>query len=142
MLNHWLHYLLFAFTMFAAGAPPLGDSGGGGSEGAGAGEGAGGEGNVDLGDEGAGDGAGGEGNVDLGDEGAGEGGDDLEQFGEDLDAAEQQRQQQARKQGEDKETGDLKGLVSRRLMALKKEAPELTEIFKTHPKAEEQTEAG
>ena len=124
MLNHWLHYLLFAFTMFAAGAPPLGDSGGGGSEGAGAGE-----------------GAGGEGNVDLGDEGAGEGGDDLEQFGEDLDAAEQQRQQQARKQGEDKETGDLKGLVSRRLMALKKEAPELTEIFKTHPKVQEQIEA-
>ena len=41
----------------------------------------------------------------------------------------------------DKETTDFKGLVSKRLLALKKEAPELTAVFQKYPKVQEQVEA-
>lgn len=41
----------------------------------------------------------------------------------------------------DKETTDFKGLVSKRLVALKKEAPELTAVFQKYPKVQEQVEA-
>lgn len=42
---------------------------------------------------------------------------------------------------EDKEAHDFKGQVSRRLIALKKDAPELAAIFQKYPKVQEQVEA-
>lgn len=119
MLKHFLAYWLFAFTMFAAGAPALGAEGGG--EGA-AGDGGEGAGDIDLGDGGEGDGGEGEGAIE------GEIVDDL-----DPDAPKE-------KQKVD-ETADFKSLVSRRLLTLKKEAPELTGIFQKYPKVQEQVEA-
>jgi hypothetical protein len=134
MLKHFLHYFLFAFTMFAAAAPAVGGGDGGAGDG-GAGDGAsGGDAGADLGlgDEGgAGDGAGSgeEGDLDsaldgTGEEGEGEG-----------------EQRQPVQQDKDPETADLKGLVSKRLIALKKEAPELTAVFQKYPKVQEQVEA-
>jgi hypothetical protein len=132
MLKHFLQYLMFGLTMFAA-APSIVGGGDGGAGGAG-----------DGGGEGAGGGAGA--GDDLGQGSELDGGADLGEDGDALDGAEdlsaetlseEQRQQQER----DKETSDFKGLVSKRLVALKKEAPELTQIFQKHPKVQEQVEA-
>ena len=135
MFKHFLLYFLFAFTMFAAADVSLGGDGGAD---AGAGDGGGG-GAVDAGDldDGAGEGGGEEGAD--GDQGGGE--DDGLESGLDDEAA-GSRDREGQKQSEvDKDTADLKGLVSRRILALKKEAPGLTEIFKAHPKVQEQIEA-
>jgi hypothetical protein len=135
MLKHFLHYFLFAFTMFAAAAPAVGGGDGGAGDGGGAGDRAsGGDAGADLGlgDEGgAGDGAGSgeEGDLDSALDGTGEEG---EGDGE---------QRQPVQQDKDPETADLKGLVSKRLIALKKEAPELTAVFQKYPKVQEQVEA-
>jgi hypothetical protein len=128
MLKYLLHYLLFGMTMFAAADVAVGGDGDGAAPADAGGSG----GNAGAGDAGA----------DLGgDDGSGptvEG--DIDGLGElDSEPAEgEQRQQQPEV---DKETGDLKGLVSKRLLALKKEAPELTGIFQKYPKVQEQVEA-
>jgi hypothetical protein len=134
MLKHFLQYFLFAFTMFAAADVSLGGGDAGGADGAadagGHGEATGGE-DAGLGDEG-GDGSG----------SATEGADDsLGEEGDQLDADQERQDAQRQREPEDKDTADLKGLVSRRILALKKEAPGLTEIFKQHPKVQEQIEA-
>jgi hypothetical protein len=130
MFKHFLHYLMFAFTMFAAGAPAVGGDGGG-SDGAAGADG--------FADSGAGD-SGSEiqddGGVDDGVLSETADGDSAAE-GEDQQDDAQQRQQQH----EDKDTADFKGLVSKRLVALKKEAPELAAVFQKYPKVQEQVEA-
>jgi hypothetical protein len=53
----------------------------------------------------------------------------------DTDPAAQREADEARQreQEQDKDTSDFKGLVSKRVLALKKEAPELTQIFPEVP---------
>lgn len=118
--------------MFAA-AAGVGDlSGGGAGDGGAADDGASGS------DAGAGDAGLGDGGED-GSRSADEGADDS--LGE-LDAdADEQGDQQRQQQDQDKESADFKGLVSKRLLALKKEAPELTAVFQKYPKVQEQVEA-
>lgn len=125
MLKHFLAYFMFAFTMFAAGAPAVG-GGGAGDAGGGAGDaGAGG----DDGGEGSGDDAG-----DLGDDGGEGAGDDLgEELGEDGQPKQPERKLD--------ETGDFKGLVSKRILALSKESPKFAEAIKENPKLRDTIEA-
>jgi len=133
MLKYFLHWMLFGATMFAAAA---------GVNLAGGGAGDGGAGDIDGssgGDPGASsDGTdGGDGSTGSGDDGLdGELGGDPGAGDEDDQSGERQQQQDP-----DKESADFKGLVSKRLLALKKEAPELTAVFQKYPKVQEQVEA-
>lgn len=132
MLKHFLNWMLFAFTMFAAAPVDLGGGDGGG------------DGSANDGGLGEDAGGGDPGEDPGGDDGLGSDrqGDD-EGLGDlDPEAAEGEGERpRERQQVEDPETAGFKGLVSRRILALKKEAPGLTEIFKEHPKVQEQIEA-
>ena len=132
MLKYLLHYLLFGMTMFAAADVAVGGGGDGGAGGGDAGGDAGGAHSSDVEDVG--------GTADSGRD-VGTVGDDVDQPGLDDDTAGSRDQARPDAQEVDKETGDLKGLVSKRLLALKKEAPELTQIFQKYPKVQEQVEA-
>jgi hypothetical protein len=122
MLKQLLNWFLFAFTMFAAGAPAVGDAGGG-ADGA-------------IVDTGAGDGTGAE---DISSEGA-ETVDTTSGEGESVSATTEENLQ-TQERPEDKDTADFKGLVSKRLVQLKKDAPELASVFQKYPKVQEQIEA-
>lgn len=127
LLNKLLHYFLFGTMMFfAAGAPPV----------VGAGEGEGGGDPGDLGGDFGGEGELPSDPADPADVPAGA--DETDPIDADPD---DQPDQKPPQKVEDPETSDFKGQVSRRLLALKKEAPELTQIFQKYPKIQEQIEA-
>jgi hypothetical protein len=137
MLKHFLQYLMFGLTMFAAAAPAVG---------AGSGDGGAGDGAADDGGSSSSAGADDAGLGDLGEAGSSGSGDegDPDNLGEvdpELSDASQANDEQRAQQDKDKETADFKALVSRRLVALKKEAPELAGIFQKYPKVQEQIEA-
>lgn len=124
--------------MFAAAAPVVGAGGGAGDGGAGDG------GDLSGGDSGGDAGAAG-GDESLDESAAGSGDAAGADEGEDLsldegDGADPEAAQRAQ-QDKDKDTADFKGLVSKRLVALKKEAPELAQVFQKYPKVQEQIEA-
>lgn len=125
MLINWLIiHLFFGGTLFfAAGAPPLtGDIADGGDAGDGSGD-------LDYGaDDDAGD------DADAGDEDV-----DAGQGDEDADADQNRARQEDDK--EEPEVKEFKGAVSQRLLRLKKEAPELAQVFQKYPKVQEQIEA-
>jgi hypothetical protein len=124
MLKFFLQYWMFAFTMFAAGAPAIGESGGAdGTQGA------------DLGGSESNDSISGDTTDSDGEQSSSDAESGI------LETVEEPDQQQQQERPEDKDTADLKGLVSKRLLALKKEAPELTAVFAKYPKVQEQVEA-
>ena len=130
MLKHLLHFFFpFLMLSFAAADTGLsvGDGGAGGA--AAADTSSGGDGSADSGDTDYG----------LGDDGVDDAGHDDDAAG-DEHADEHAHEDDATKEL-DKETTDFKGLVSKRLLALKKEAPELTAVFQKYPKVQEQVEA-
>jgi hypothetical protein len=126
MLKYLLRYLLFGMTTFAAADVALGGGGDGNASQT-----------SDASDAG-------EGVSETSDFGQEDGGihEQSDSVSESISESGDQQDQQHQQQPEiDKETGDLKGLVSKRLLALKKEAPELTGIFQKYPKVQEQVEA-
>lgn len=127
LLDKLLHYFLFGTMMFfAAGAPPV----------MGAGEGDGGDSSgISEGADGSGEGL-----DDFGSEGTPEPGAEEESSAEVLDG-EVEEKPPVQQKIEDPETSDFKGQVSRRLIALKKEVPELAQLFEKYPKFQTQVEA-
>lgn len=135
MFKHFLQFMLFGFTMFAATAPPIAGGDGGGD---GAADGSG----DSMGDSSDADSGGFDSDATEGDSGADDAGDGGDSDAQD-DAAESDTGagDTDKARVEDPETGDFKGLVSKRLVALKKEAPELAGVFQKYPKVQEQIEA-
>jgi hypothetical protein len=124
MLKYFVQWFLFGLTMFATSAVTVGGGDGG-----------------DVGfDSSADSGAATGSDADLG--GDTGGGLDDASAGDTSGEVSAEQDQTAQRQPEvDKETADLKGLVSKRLLALKKEAPELASVFQKYPKVQEQVEA-
>lgn len=119
MFIKWLlNHLLFAGTMFFAAGPALTDAGAGGETGGG----------EPSGDETA------AGDIGYQDDSA-EAGDEVTPEGAD----ETRTEVVAAK--EEPEISEFKGLVGQRLVALKKQAPELAQVFQKYPKVQEQIEA-
>lgn len=120
MLLKWLlNHFLFAGTLFfAAGAPALTDTGAG-----------------PAGETGGGDSSGDE-------TAAGDIGYDGDAAADDvpLEGADETKSEVVASK-EEPEISEFKGLVGQRLVALKKQAPELAQVFQKYPKVQEQIEA-
>lgn len=133
MLKHLLNFFFpFLMLSFAAANTALGGGDGG-------------AGDAGASDAGAGDG-GDDGGADYGldDAGAADDGaahDDDAAHNDDAAHVDEHAHEDDATKDVDKETTDFKGLVSKRLVALKKEAPELTAVFQKYPKVQEQVEA-
>jgi hypothetical protein len=124
MLKYWLYRLLFAGTMFFASGAVADVAGGGGDAGADSGSGGG----IDSADSGDSTDAGGAGD---GDADAGSGADDGLDAGLDDDAAGSRDQKRTAEDEVDKDTGDFKSAVSRRLQTvIKKSSPALAQALK------------